>query len=52
MPKLHVTLKKEEIDETRLDGKVVLVLDVLFATTTPVSCRIQVATPARFMQFF
>ena len=34
MPKLHVLLKREEIDPARLDGKVVVVLDVLFATTT------------------
>jgi 2-phosphosulfolactate phosphatase len=34
MPKLHVLLKREEIDPSRLEGKVVVVLDVLFATTT------------------
>lgn len=34
MPKLHVLLKKEELDPTRLRGKVVIVLDVLFATST------------------
>ncbi len=34
MPKLHVLLKREEIDPTRLDNKVVVVLDVLFATST------------------
>ena len=34
MPKLHVLLKKEELDPTRLQGKVVIVLDVLFATST------------------
>lgn len=34
MPKLHVLLKREEIDPARLEGKVVVVLDVLFATTT------------------
>lgn len=34
MPKLHVVLKKEELDPTRLRGKVVIVLDVLFATST------------------
>ena len=34
MPKLHVLLKREEIDASRLAGKVVVVLDVLFATTT------------------
>ncbi|MGB8691987.1 MAG: 2-phosphosulfolactate phosphatase [Steroidobacteraceae bacterium] len=34
MPKLHVLLKRQEIDPARLDDKVVVVLDVLFATTT------------------
>lgn len=34
MPKLHVLLKREEIDPARLDGKVIIVLDILFATTT------------------
>jgi 2-phosphosulfolactate phosphatase len=34
MPKLHVLLKKEELDGQLLPGKVVIVLDVLFATTS------------------
>lgn len=34
MPKLHVLFKKEEVDPARLAGKVVIVLDVLFATST------------------
>lgn len=34
MPKLHVLLKKEELDGQLLAGKVVIVLDVLFATTS------------------
>lgn len=34
MPKLHVLLKKEELDPVRLAGKVVVVVDVLFATST------------------
>lgn len=34
MPKLHVVFKKEELDPARLAGKVVVVLDVLFATST------------------
>lgn len=34
MPKLHVLFKKEELDPGRLQGKVVIVLDVLFATST------------------
>ncbi len=32
--KLHVLVKKEELDRERLEGKVVLVVDVLFATTS------------------
>lgn len=34
MPKLHVLFKKEDLDPDRLEGKVVIVLDVLFATST------------------
>jgi len=34
MPKLHVLLKKEELDPDRLQDKVVIVLDILFATST------------------
>ena len=34
MAKIHVLLKKEELDHERLEGKTVLVLDVLFATST------------------
>lgn len=34
MPKLHVLFKKEDLDPGRLEGKVVIVLDVLFATST------------------
>lgn len=37
MRKLHVVMKKEELDGQRLDGKVVIVLDILFATTTIVA---------------
>ncbi|WP_119157157.1 2-phosphosulfolactate phosphatase [Caldimonas tepidiphila] len=37
MTKVHVLLKKEELDGQRLDGKVVVVLDVLFATSTMVA---------------
>lgn len=32
-PKLHVLLRKEEIDPARLPGKIAVVLDVLFATS-------------------
>ena len=34
MPNLHVLFKKEDLDPARLRGKVVIVLDVLFATST------------------
>ena len=34
MPTLHILLKRGEIDVTRLAGKAIVVLDVLFATTT------------------
>lgn len=34
MPKIHVLLKREELDPARLEGKVIIVLDILFATTT------------------
>ncbi len=37
MPKIHVLLKKEELDHQRLPGKVVVVLDILFATTSIVA---------------
>ncbi len=35
--KLHVLLKKEELDQERLPGKTVIVLDVLFATSSIVT---------------
>lgn len=35
--KIHVLTKKEELDSIRLPGKVAVVIDVLFATTTMVS---------------
>lgn len=41
MPKLHVLLKREEIDPARIGDKVVVVLDVLFATTTIVDAFAQ-----------
>ena len=34
MPKVHLLFKKEELDASRLQGKVVVVVDVLFATST------------------
>jgi 2-phosphosulfolactate phosphatase len=35
--KVHVLTKKEELDTVRLPGRVVVVLDILFATTTMVT---------------
>src|ERR1041384_6697920 len=35
--KIHVLTKKEELDTVRVAGKVVVVLDILFATTTMVA---------------
>ncbi len=37
MPKVHVLLKKEDLDSELLTGKVVVVLDILFATSTIVT---------------
>jgi 2-phosphosulfolactate phosphatase len=34
MPKLHVLFKKEDLPRENLEGRVVIVLDVLFATST------------------
>jgi 2-phosphosulfolactate phosphatase len=34
MPKVHLLFKKEDLDSSRLQGKVVIVVDVLFATST------------------
>ena len=42
--KIHVLTKKEELDSVRLPGKVVVVLDILFATTTMVAALAHGAT--------
>lgn len=39
--KIHVLTRKEELDQTRVAGKVVVVLDILFATTTMVAALAQ-----------
>jgi 2-phosphosulfolactate phosphatase len=44
MTKIHVLLKKEELDGERLQGKIVVVLDVLFATSTIVAALASGAT--------
>jgi 2-phosphosulfolactate phosphatase len=42
--KIHVLTKKEELDTVRVAGKVVVVLDILFATTTMVTALARGAT--------
>ncbi len=42
--KVHVLTKKEELDSVRLPGKIVIVLDILFATTTMVTALARGAT--------
>jgi 2-phosphosulfolactate phosphatase len=42
--KIHVLTKKEELDTVRLEGKVAVVLDVLFATSTMVTALAHGAT--------
>jgi 2-phosphosulfolactate phosphatase len=37
MPSLHVLLKKEDLNAALLEGRVVIVLDILFATSTMVN---------------
>jgi len=44
MAKIHILLKKEELDGQRLPGKVVVVLDVLFATSSIVTALAHGAT--------
>jgi len=39
--KIHVLTKKEEFDTVRLTGKVAVVLDVLFATSTMVTALVE-----------
>src|SRR6476646_3068276 len=42
--KIHVLTKKEELDSVRVPGKVVVVIDILFATTTMVAALAHGAT--------
>jgi 2-phosphosulfolactate phosphatase len=42
--KVHVLTKKEDLDSVRIAGKIVIVLDILFATTTMVSALAHGAT--------
>ena len=43
-PLVHVVVRKEDIDPARLGGRVVIVLDILFATTTIVTALAAGAT--------
>lgn len=43
-PKVHVLYRKEDLDHMRVDGKVVVVLDILFATSTIVAALSNGAT--------
>lgn len=43
-PKVHVLYRKEDLDELRVEGKVVVVLDILFATSTVVAALAHGAT--------
>lgn len=43
-PKVHVLYRKEDLDGVRVEGKVVVVLDVLFATSTIVTALANGAT--------
>lgn len=42
--KVHVLTRKEELESVRVSGKVVVVLDILFATTTMVAALAHGAT--------
>ena len=42
--KVHVLTKKEELDSVRVPGKIVIVLDILFATTTMITALAHGAT--------
>jgi 2-phosphosulfolactate phosphatase len=42
--RLHVLTRKEELDSVRVSGKIVVVLDILFATTTMVAALAHGAT--------
>ena len=44
MARIHVLARKEELDGERLPGKVVVVLDVLFATSSIVTALAHGAT--------
>ena len=41
--KVHVVLRKEDLDPERLAGKIVMVIDTLFATTTIVTALAHVS---------
>lgn len=43
-PKVHVLFRKEDLDDLRVEGKVIVVLDILFATSTIVAAFAHGAT--------
>jgi 2-phosphosulfolactate phosphatase len=47
-PRIHVVVKKEDLDPSRLEGRAVVVLDILFATTTIVTALDAGATAVHF----
>jgi 2-phosphosulfolactate phosphatase len=49
-PRIHVVVRKEDLDAARLDGRVVIVLDILFATTTIVTALEAGATAVYFAE--
>jgi 2-phosphosulfolactate phosphatase len=49
-PRIHVVVKKEDVDPTRLEGRIVIVLDILVATTTIVTALDAGATAVHFAE--
>jgi 2-phosphosulfolactate phosphatase len=49
-PRVQVVVRKEDLDASRLDGRVVIVLDILFATTTIVTALEAGATAVWFAE--
>lgn len=49
-PRVHVVVKKEDVDPERLAGRVVIVLDILVATTTIVTALDAGATAVHFAE--
>ena len=49
-PRVHVVVKKEDVDPARLAGRIVIVLDILVATTTIVTALDAGATAVHFAE--